>query len=197
MSCTPLPKAAKPVWANQLIQLSCLVVQVKVLFVYNTASKIGSQFFAGFHQFQRPTWTSFWEGIPWMSRGKQCLPLWRLSLDLVTYPWLDWDRLDFQRHFSKSIGNPALCVFNFQTFNVCEHTTKPEPRNYAAAPHQLNSTVRHRSCLQVVKGRHLMCAEYGSLCIKPLPPHTKLSATEQVRYPEFLTTHDLRCHKRQ
>ncbi len=29
MSCTPLPKAAKPVWANQLTRLSCLLVYVK------------------------------------------------------------------------------------------------------------------------------------------------------------------------
>ncbi len=30
MSCIPLPKAAKPVWANQLTRLSCLVVYVKL-----------------------------------------------------------------------------------------------------------------------------------------------------------------------
>ncbi len=29
MSCTPLPKAAKPVWAKQLTRLPCLVVYVK------------------------------------------------------------------------------------------------------------------------------------------------------------------------
>ncbi len=29
MSCTPLPKAAKPVWAKQLTRLPCLVVNVK------------------------------------------------------------------------------------------------------------------------------------------------------------------------
>ncbi len=44
MSCTPLPKAVKPVRANQLIWLSCLVVPVKFRFVYNTTSKMGSPF---------------------------------------------------------------------------------------------------------------------------------------------------------
>ncbi len=34
MSCTPLPKAAKPVWAKQLTRLPCLVVNVKFQFVY-------------------------------------------------------------------------------------------------------------------------------------------------------------------
>ncbi len=43
MSCTPLPKAAKPVWAKQLTRLPCLVVNVKFQFVYTTSSKIGSQ----------------------------------------------------------------------------------------------------------------------------------------------------------
>ncbi len=43
MSCTPLPKAVKPFWANQLIRPSSLVVPVQFVFVYNTTSKIGSQ----------------------------------------------------------------------------------------------------------------------------------------------------------
>ncbi len=43
MSCTALPKATEPVWANQLTRLPCLVVYVKFQFVYTTASKIGSQ----------------------------------------------------------------------------------------------------------------------------------------------------------
>ncbi len=30
--CTPLPKAAKPVWTEQLIRLPCLVVYVKFQF---------------------------------------------------------------------------------------------------------------------------------------------------------------------
>ncbi len=34
MSCTPLPKAAKPVWAKQLTRLPCLVLYVKLQFVY-------------------------------------------------------------------------------------------------------------------------------------------------------------------
>ncbi len=36
MSCTPLPKAAKPVWAKQLTRLPCLVVYFKFQFVYTT-----------------------------------------------------------------------------------------------------------------------------------------------------------------
>ncbi len=36
MSCTPLPKAAKPVWATQLTRLPCLEVYVKFQFVYTT-----------------------------------------------------------------------------------------------------------------------------------------------------------------
>ncbi len=36
MSCTPLPKAAKPVWAKQLTRLPCLVVYVKFQFGYTT-----------------------------------------------------------------------------------------------------------------------------------------------------------------
>ncbi len=43
MSCTPLPKAAKPVWAKQLTRLSCLVVYVKSQLGYATNSKMGSQ----------------------------------------------------------------------------------------------------------------------------------------------------------
>ncbi len=38
MSCTPLPKAAKPVWAKQLTRLPCLVVSAKFQFVYTTKS---------------------------------------------------------------------------------------------------------------------------------------------------------------
>ncbi len=37
-SCTPLPKAAKPVWAKQLTRLPCLVLYVKFQFVYTTRS---------------------------------------------------------------------------------------------------------------------------------------------------------------
>ncbi len=40
---TPLPKAAKPVWAKQPTRLPCLVVYVKFKFVYITKSKMGSQ----------------------------------------------------------------------------------------------------------------------------------------------------------
>ncbi len=43
MKCTPLTKAAKPVWTNQLIRLPCLVVCVKFQFVCTTTSQIGSQ----------------------------------------------------------------------------------------------------------------------------------------------------------
>ncbi len=43
MSCTPLPKAAKPVWGKQLTRLPCLVVYVKSQFVYTSKSKMGSQ----------------------------------------------------------------------------------------------------------------------------------------------------------
>ncbi len=43
MCCTPLPKAAKPVWAKQLTRLPCLVVYIKFQFVYSTESEMGSQ----------------------------------------------------------------------------------------------------------------------------------------------------------
>ncbi len=43
MNCTPSPKAAKPVWAKQLIRLPCLVVYVKYEFVSATKTKMGSQ----------------------------------------------------------------------------------------------------------------------------------------------------------
>ncbi len=36
-SCTPLPSATKPVLANQLTPLPCLVVYVKFYFEYTTA----------------------------------------------------------------------------------------------------------------------------------------------------------------
>ncbi len=45
MSCTPLPKAAKPVWAKQLTRLPCLVVYVKFQFVYITKIQIVCQNF--------------------------------------------------------------------------------------------------------------------------------------------------------
>ncbi len=35
-SCTPLPKAAKPVRAKQLTRLPCLVIYAKFQFVYTT-----------------------------------------------------------------------------------------------------------------------------------------------------------------
>ncbi len=41
-SCTPLPKAAKLVWANQMTRLPCIVVNVKFQLVYSTTSEIGS-----------------------------------------------------------------------------------------------------------------------------------------------------------
>ncbi len=47
MSCTPLPKAAKPVWATQLTRLPGLVVYVKFQLVYTTTSKIDSQVLLG------------------------------------------------------------------------------------------------------------------------------------------------------
>ncbi len=43
MSCIPLTKAPKPVWANQLTWLPFFVVFVKFQIVYTTASKIGGQ----------------------------------------------------------------------------------------------------------------------------------------------------------
>ncbi len=39
----PLPKAAKPVWANQLTGLPSVVVYAKFQFVYTSKSKSGSQ----------------------------------------------------------------------------------------------------------------------------------------------------------
>ncbi len=42
MSCTPLLKAAKPVWAKQLTRLPCLVVYVTFQFVSATKTKMGS-----------------------------------------------------------------------------------------------------------------------------------------------------------
>ncbi len=47
MSCAPLPKAAKPVWANQLTRLPYLKVYAKFQLVYTTTSKIGSQLLLG------------------------------------------------------------------------------------------------------------------------------------------------------
>ncbi len=49
MSCTPVQKAAKPVWAKQLTE------DVKFQFVCTTKSKNGQSAFAGFPQFPRPT----------------------------------------------------------------------------------------------------------------------------------------------
>ncbi len=44
MSCTHLPKAAKPVWAKQLTRLLCPVVYVKLQSTYTNKSKMSSQF---------------------------------------------------------------------------------------------------------------------------------------------------------
>ncbi len=52
MSCTPLPKTAKPVRANKLTRFPCSVLYVKFQFVHTTTSKIGSPI-ASFYQFQR------------------------------------------------------------------------------------------------------------------------------------------------
>ncbi len=51
MSCTPLPKAAKQVCANQLTRLPCLVVHVQYKFVYTTTSEIGGQLLLAFTSF--------------------------------------------------------------------------------------------------------------------------------------------------
>ncbi len=40
-SCTPLAKAAKPVWTKQLTRLPYLVVYVEFKFVYTNKSKMG------------------------------------------------------------------------------------------------------------------------------------------------------------
>ncbi len=42
MSCTPLQKAAKPVWPKQLTRLPCLVVYVNFQFVYTNHSNLSS-----------------------------------------------------------------------------------------------------------------------------------------------------------
>ncbi len=39
MSCTPLPKAEKPVWAKQLTRLPCFVVYADFQFVYLTIGR--------------------------------------------------------------------------------------------------------------------------------------------------------------
>ncbi len=49
------PKAEKPVWAKLLALLPCVVVC--------GAFQLSSTALVGFHQFQRPTWTGFCEGI--------------------------------------------------------------------------------------------------------------------------------------
>ncbi len=67
---TPLLKAAKSIWANQLTRMPCFVVYDKLHFSYTTISNL-----AGFHQIQHPTWTGLWEVNQWMSWGKQYLPL--------------------------------------------------------------------------------------------------------------------------
>ncbi len=47
MSYTPLPKAAKPVWAKQLSRLPCLVVYVKFQFVYTSGGNSNIGYNAG------------------------------------------------------------------------------------------------------------------------------------------------------
>ncbi len=47
MSCTPLPKAAKPVWAQHVTRLPCLVVYGKFQFVYTT---VWCTFYLGFRR---------------------------------------------------------------------------------------------------------------------------------------------------
>ncbi len=44
MSCTPLLKAAKPVWAKQLTRLPCLVVYAKFQFVHIIGREIKEGF---------------------------------------------------------------------------------------------------------------------------------------------------------
>ncbi len=47
MSCTPLPKATKPVWAKQLTRLPCPVVYVKFQFAYTIMHKLELYSFLG------------------------------------------------------------------------------------------------------------------------------------------------------
>ncbi len=69
--------------------------------------------FAGFHQFQRPTWARFWEGIQWMSRGEQCLPLCRLSPKLVTANILivQFKNLNIRSPYRRALAWPPTQIY--------------------------------------------------------------------------------------
>ncbi len=56
MSCTPLPKATKPVWAKQLTRLPCLVVCIKFQIAYTTKSKVGSELLLAYNSSHVQLW---------------------------------------------------------------------------------------------------------------------------------------------
>ncbi len=86
MSSTHWPKeTAKPDWAKQLTRLPCLVVYAKFLFFIYSYSQNWQSALAGFNNFQGPIWTGFWEGIQWVPRDKQSLPLCRLASTCFKY----------------------------------------------------------------------------------------------------------------
>ncbi len=89
--CTPLPKAVKRVWANQLARLPCLVVYVKFQFVKTTTGKIGCQLSMA------STSSNVQLGRGFEKAFDEC-PLCRLSPSLVTYLTFHNELSDNENH---------------------------------------------------------------------------------------------------
>ncbi len=82
MNCTILPKIVKLDGAWQLTRLPCLLVCIKFHFFVFHFKQNWQSAYAGFHQFQRSTWTGFWEDIQWVPSGNRWVCL---SPTFVTY----------------------------------------------------------------------------------------------------------------
>ncbi len=82
MSCTPLPKAAKPVWSKQLTRLPCLIVLAKCNLCILLKAKWAVSF----------CWLPPGSGkdIQWVLRGKQRLPHNRLNPCCYLFVRLSW-----------------------------------------------------------------------------------------------------------
>ncbi len=138
MSCTPLPKAAKPVWAKQLTRLPCLVVYAKFQFVHSwfpyKGLKEGSSSFSTNHiEFGWAEWTyEMW--LPKWTERELLLPLivlkWLSLHDLlrqdayrsITF-WPDNQQNELHKnwHFldTRFLINTKACIRPLAMFDTC------------------------------------------------------------------------------
>ncbi len=98
MSCTALPKAAKPVWAKQLTWLPCLVVYVKFQFEHTTKTKMDSQLLLAPTSSHAQLWRGSEKGIQWVFPTTALIQaVTYLRMLTVSYNWncFDWMTIEY------------------------------------------------------------------------------------------------------